>query len=184
MDADIYLPEHKPRRITWGVAMANVKTGFSELLLDNRPFVWCGDEVKVGNRIIRKVRLPRGIRLTEKAIDSLLEACREFPGVQEVSNFGGWLKDTNLTIFKHEYLKLKRKGVLEEDRILLQALLETPFGKARNSMGISEFEICVMEHCHKGNPKAVLVKSARYPASKRAELYAKEVSSAQRLENT
>ncbi|MBE9064098.1 hypothetical protein [cf. Phormidesmis sp. LEGE 11477] len=162
--ATVAMPEYNSfRDITWGFAMVNVRTGCSELLLDNRPFVWEGQEVRVSNKTIRRVRLPEGIRLTAKAITLLKEACVECPGQQRVSNFGGWLKDTNLTIFKKEYLKCKREGIFNERQSQQQALLKTPFGRARNKIGISQFDIRVMEKDEKGVPKAVLVKSACIP---------------------
>ncbi|MEM9120640.1 MAG: hypothetical protein AAGD09_22575 [Cyanobacteria bacterium P01_F01_bin.56] len=161
--ARILLPNCEAQHVTWGFAMVNTESGCSELLLDNRPFVWTGNEVKVGEQSLRKVRLPDGVRLTEKAIQLLREACKRYAGQQRISNFGGWLKDTNLTIFRNSYLTLRRSGITDENELNYRALMDTPFGKARCRLGITSFKIHSGDWDSKGIPKYVFIKSACEP---------------------
>lgn len=151
------------RDVTWGIGMVNIETGRSELLLDNRPFMWEGEDVIIGGENVRTIQLPRDLRLTATAITLLEEAFElAFKGDRQISNYGGWLKDTNLTRFQTEYLKLKKENSPHTEAELVEAaLLKVSFGRARLALGINRFDIKVMDRLADGLPSAIYVHSAQ-----------------------
>jgi len=152
-----------PTKLTWGYALVNTETGRSELLLDTRPYVWQGEEVKIGQKKIRRLKLLGENSFTENAIRLMEDAYRRyFEGHRTITNFGGWLKDTNLKKFREEYAILKDQNPSWEDSELIEkAFLKTSFGKARYSLGITIFRFYVLERDQSGIPLMIFVNEAR-----------------------
>jgi energy-coupling factor transporter ATP-binding protein EcfA2 len=128
--------------LRWGQVFVNIKTGRSELLLDNRPGAWTNTEVLIDGNRISKLKLVDG-SFTKVAIETLENTYSQyFNGERSVQSYGGWLKDSNRKRFQIEFAKFKENHPeATDEEATNHAIRETSFGKARIELGITEFNI-------------------------------------------
>jgi hypothetical protein len=144
-------------KIIWGQGYVNIKTGHSELLLDNRPSSWIDtstDVNKFGVNIPRNTNIEingcfQKLSLTKIAIIKVYQeykkytqSIKDFDGTTEVSQFGGWLKDMNKKDFLMRFaiIKSSSHSSLDEE-INREAYMNTAFGQARFELGITDIHI-------------------------------------------
>lgn len=152
--------------IPWGYAFVNTENCRSELLLDIRPYMWKGSEVILGRKKIRELELPEGYLFTVIAIQLMEQSFSSYyNGKKTVKNFGGWLKDVNLRMFREKYAELiSSYSEISEKEIIYLAFTQTYFGDARIKLGITDFDIRVMEKdSQDGLPSKVFVYEAKRP---------------------
>jgi hypothetical protein len=168
-----FLVEVQKELLVWGQGFVNRSNGNSELLLDVRPWSWTGISVVLEGQEIKQFSLDANAKIelngesqkasfTKKALLLLEEAYRntkqnyDHPKyVTEVKNFGGWLKDVNKKKFIKKLAALQCQGISKKEA-QEQAYLESPFGRARYELGITEFEVILPEETF--IPLAELVK--------------------------
>ncbi|MEO0845736.1 MAG: CHAT domain-containing protein [Cyanobacteria bacterium J06648_1] len=150
------------QKVKWGAGFVNIETGQSELLLDTRPAMWTGkqldingekrDWLKIGSslRLPTEKYQPKKTTFTTIALYLLDEEYRKFAvsddaplncKAKQVEDFGGWLKDENRKKFQREFAILSSRNSNTSEELLKEALSKVPFGRARESIGISEFDI-------------------------------------------
>ena len=151
--------------LVWGQGFVNIETGNSELLLDNRPSSWTGTETIIKGKEIAQLKVPedasltinngakQSLSITKLAILIVEQQYLDFIASKErdknldmcnyVRNFGGWLKDFNRRIFQKEFAIISNNNYarISLDEITYQAFKDTPFGKHRRQLGITEFTI-------------------------------------------
>ncbi|NDE91524.1 MAG: hypothetical protein EB059_10410 [Alphaproteobacteria bacterium] len=136
--------KYKENEIPWGQVFVNASTCRSELLLDNRPLAWIGSPLVIDGAEISKIKI-NGSSLTAIALRIMEERFAEYyksKGRRRVMSFGGFLKDSNLRHFQHEYAKIKELQPDNSDsRLCEEAIGKTSFGRARIDMGISAFTV-------------------------------------------
>lgn len=132
--------------ILWGKAFVNIENGRSELLLDNRPEAWTGKPLLINNRFVSKLKLESD-SFTRLALETMERIYRiHFDNQKSVTSFGGFLKDANLRQFQSEFaLRQNMSSDASEDQLAQQALRVTSFGKARIQLGITKFDIRIMD---------------------------------------
>jgi hypothetical protein len=132
--------------ILWGKAFVNIENGRSELLLDNRPEAWTGKPLLINNRFVSKLKLESD-SFTRLALETMQRIYRiHFDNQKSVTSFGGFLKDANLRQFQSEFaLRQNMSSDASEDQLAQQALRVTSFGKARIQLGITKFDIRIMD---------------------------------------
>ncbi len=148
----------REQKIIWGQGYVNIKTGYSELLLDNRPSSWLDTPVIIDGEKIYSLNIPKNtqviidsnlqeLSLTKIAILELnlkykeyAKSIENFDGSPYIRQFGGWLKDTNKKKFLKEFAILTVQGLSEEE-IKQKAYASTAFGTARSELGITDFHI-------------------------------------------
>jgi hypothetical protein len=148
----------------WGLAMVNQETGRGELLLDNRPYTWTGEEVKIGEKKVWKFEAT-DFKFTKVAIECLGENLAiHNPGT--CLNMSGMLKDKNRTIFQQTFLQsLSEYPDWSEDERIQYCYRQTPFGKARQDLGMTDVKIDVLDRDESGIPCEVFVSTAQRPSA-------------------
>jgi hypothetical protein len=149
-------------RLQWGKAAFSKASGNAELLLDSRPAMWAGRIAKINNQPVAHLKgeTLSGERLsfTEYAINKLEEISLE-EGCFAPLNMGGFLKDSNWTKFRHYWKKsVEEYPDWSDEQRTFAAFYETPFGRARKTLGFSEIEILILSRDNWDLPDQIYVR--------------------------
>lgn len=150
--------------LQWGKCYVDVRDGRSELLLDNRPSAWTGN-TSFGGRTIKLISHDKSqnFSLTEAALVLMVRAFHQyFHGREQLRNFGGVLKDDNLSNFLKEFRSIKDQNPEILDSVIAQETIrKISFGKNREKIGIVNFDIQLFYlPADSSVPSSVIVKSA------------------------
>lgn len=161
--------------LKWGMCYVNIEHGTTELLIDNRPSVWTGNEFFEG-RAIKKITHNRAqdFSLTEAALVLMIRGFNDYyAGKENLKNFGGILKDDNHTNFLNEYQAIRDNcpelSIKEAAQISLKKI---SFGKNREKLGITKFDIAFYPHNEYSTPESIYIKSATTQSGNWEELLA------------